>query len=166
MTRAHLSGAETGERAVDERIRKVACADAQPFRDARPEAFEDDVRFCAERATQPRISLEIPDDRLLAGVESIVPARRDRTQGIPVRRFHAYHARTGIPVLINTSFNMHEEPIVCSPADAVRAFLLGNVDYLAAGPFLVPHPKLADNLRSRTAERPGKTASPAPVAAS
>jgi carbamoyltransferase len=66
----------------------------------------------------------------------------------------AYHARTGIPVLINTSFNMHEEPIVGSPADAVRAFLLGNVDYLAAGQFLVPHPKLADNQRSREASRP------------
>jgi carbamoyltransferase len=70
----------------------------------------------------------------------------------------AYHARTGIPVLINTSFNMHEEPIVGSPADAVRAFLLGNVDYLAAGPFLVPHPKLADNQRSREATRPKSAA--------
>ena len=54
----------------------------------------------------------------------------------------AYFERTGIPSVINTSFNMHEEPIVCSPADAVRAFLLGNIDYLAIGPFLVPHPKL------------------------
>jgi carbamoyltransferase len=70
----------------------------------------------------------------------------------------AYHARTGIPVLINTSFNMHEEPIVGSPSDAVRAFLLGNVDYLAAGPFLVPHPKLADNQRSREATRPKSAA--------
>jgi carbamoyltransferase len=51
-----------------------------------------------------------------------------------------YQALTGIPVLINTSFNMHEEPIVCSPADAVRAFLLGNIDYLAAGNLLVKHP--------------------------
>lgn len=55
-----------------------------------------------------------------------------------------YESLTGIPVLINTSFNMHEEPIVGSPADAVRAFLLGNIDYLAAGPFLVPHPKRTD----------------------
>jgi len=52
-----------------------------------------------------------------------------------------YQALTNIPVLINTSFNMHEEPIVCSPQDAVRAFLLGNIDYLAAGNFLVKHPK-------------------------
>jgi carbamoyltransferase len=53
-----------------------------------------------------------------------------------------YFERTGIPALINTSFNMHEEPIVCSPADAVRAFLIGNIDYLAIGPYLVPHPRL------------------------
>jgi len=58
--------------------------------------------------------------------------------------FHAilerYHELTGIPALINTSFNMHEEPIVCSPADAIRAFLAGGMDYLAIGPFLVRHP--------------------------
>ncbi|MFT7462852.1 MAG: carbamoyltransferase [Pseudohongiellaceae bacterium] len=52
----------------------------------------------------------------------------------------AYEALSGIPCLINTSFNMHEEPIVCSPADAVRAFLLGQLDTLAMGPFLVRHP--------------------------
>jgi carbamoyltransferase len=42
--------------------------------------------------------------------------------------------------VINTSFNMHEEPIVCSPDDAIRAFLQGNLDYLAIGDFLVAHP--------------------------
>jgi len=51
-----------------------------------------------------------------------------------------YHQLTGIPSLINTSFNMHEEPIVCSPDDAIRAFLQGNLDYLAIGDFLVAHP--------------------------
>ncbi len=48
-----------------------------------------------------------------------------------------YLERTGIPSLINTSFNMHEEPIVCSPADAVRAYQLGHLDALVMGPFLV-----------------------------
>jgi len=52
----------------------------------------------------------------------------------------AYHKMTGIPSVINTSFNMHEEPIVCNPADAVRAFLLGNIPYLAIGSFIVKHP--------------------------
>ena len=48
----------------------------------------------------------------------------------------AYKQRTGLPAIINTSFNMHEEPIVCSPGDAVRAFLSAELDYLAMGPFL------------------------------
>ena len=51
-----------------------------------------------------------------------------------------YHRLTGIPCVINTSFNMHEEPIVCSPDDAIRAFLQGNLDYLAIGSMLVPNP--------------------------
>lgn len=51
-----------------------------------------------------------------------------------------YHRLTGIPSVINTSFNMHEEPIVCSPDDAIRAFLQGNLDYLAIGDCLVAHP--------------------------
>jgi carbamoyltransferase len=49
----------------------------------------------------------------------------------------AYHRRTGVPSLVNTSFNMHEEPIVCTPDDAVRAFMQGHLDVLVLGPFLV-----------------------------
>jgi carbamoyltransferase len=49
----------------------------------------------------------------------------------------AYHARTGIPSLVNTSFNMHEEPIVCTPDDAVRAYVRGHLDCLVLGPYLV-----------------------------
>ena len=51
-----------------------------------------------------------------------------------------YYKLSGIPSLINTSFNMHEEPIVNTPKDAIRAFLHGNLDYLAIGDFLVQHP--------------------------
>ena len=56
------------------------------------------------------------------------------------RILREYHALTGIPSLINTSFNMHEEPIVCTPDDGIRAFLQGNLDYLAIGDYLVEHP--------------------------
>ena len=52
-----------------------------------------------------------------------------------------FRKRTGIPTIINTSFNMHEEPIVCSPRDAIRAFRLGHLDYLAIGDFLVRSPE-------------------------
>ena len=41
-----------------------------------------------------------------------------------------YYKISGRPALINTSFNHHEEPIVCSPEDAVRSFEKGNVDIL------------------------------------
>jgi carbamoyltransferase len=52
-----------------------------------------------------------------------------------------YYELTGIPSLINTSFNMHGEPIVCSPQDAIRCFVQGHLDYLAMGPFLIAQPK-------------------------
>lgn len=51
-----------------------------------------------------------------------------------------YEKLSGISSLINTSFNMHEEPIVCTPHDAVRAFLDGRLDVLAIGPYLVESP--------------------------
>jgi carbamoyltransferase len=51
-----------------------------------------------------------------------------------------YNELTGLSVLVNTSFNMHEEPIVCTPQDAVRAFLDSNIDVLAMGPFIVTNP--------------------------
>ena len=48
-----------------------------------------------------------------------------------------YFKITKIPSLVNTSFNMHEEPIVCTPEDAVRAFLSSELDYLAMGDYLI-----------------------------
>lgn len=60
----------------------------------------------------------------------------------------AYHRRTGIPSLINTSFNLHGEPIVCTPEDALRSFQQGNLDYLAIGDWLVTHPVVSKQQRS------------------
>jgi carbamoyltransferase len=57
------------------------------------------------------------------------------------RIIQEYEKRSGLPVVINTSFNMHEEPIVCTPADAVRSFTQGHLDVLALGPFLVTQAK-------------------------
>lgn len=51
-----------------------------------------------------------------------------------------FHKITGIPVILNTSFNMHEEPIVYTPEDAIRGFLDAQLDYLAIGNFLIPKP--------------------------
>jgi len=56
-------------------------------------------------------------------------------------RFHAllqaFHERTGCPVLVNTSFNVRGEPIVCTAADALRCFLATDIDVLVIENFIV-----------------------------
>ena len=49
----------------------------------------------------------------------------------------AFKARTGVPVLINTSFNTRGEPIVCTPRDAVESYLTTPLDALAIGSFIL-----------------------------
>ena len=55
--------------------------------------------------------------------------------------FHAllkrFEAKTGCPVLMNTSFNVRGEPVVCTPDDAYRCFVNTEMDYLAIGNFLL-----------------------------
>lgn len=45
----------------------------------------------------------------------------------------AFYELTGVPILINTSFNVRGEPPVCSPTDAIRCFLATDMDYLVIG---------------------------------
>jgi carbamoyltransferase len=42
----------------------------------------------------------------------------------------AFRKRTGCPVIVNTSFNVRGEPIVCTPADSYRCFMRTEMDYL------------------------------------
>lgn len=49
----------------------------------------------------------------------------------------AYHALSGIPVVLNTSFNAHEEPIVCAPGEAIRALVEKRIDCLGIGSYWV-----------------------------
>ena len=49
----------------------------------------------------------------------------------------AFKQRTGVPVLVNTSFNVRGEPIVCTPRDAVSAFFASPLDALVIGSFLL-----------------------------
>ena len=48
-----------------------------------------------------------------------------------------YEKITGLPSLVNTSFNMHEEPIVCRPEEAIEAFEASKLDVLVLAPFLI-----------------------------
>jgi carbamoyltransferase len=49
----------------------------------------------------------------------------------------AFESLTGCGVLVNTSFNVRGEPIVCTPEDAYRCFMRTHIDYLAMGSFLL-----------------------------
>jgi carbamoyltransferase len=53
----------------------------------------------------------------------------------------AFHRRTGIPVVLNTSFN-ENEPIVCTPEEAIDCFQRTRMDVLAIGPFVVVKPPM------------------------
>ncbi len=48
-----------------------------------------------------------------------------------------FEKQTGLPVIINTSFNVRGEPIVCSPEDAYKNFMNTKMDYLVMGPFIM-----------------------------
>ena len=49
----------------------------------------------------------------------------------------AFQQRTGVPVLVNTSFNTRSEPVVCTPRDAVECFWTSPIDALVMGPFVL-----------------------------
>ena len=96
---------------------------------------------------QDRLRLD-GDDRELFGIErlkkkrSTIPAvthvdysaRIQTVHADTNPRFHrlltAFKQRTGCPVLVNTSFNVRGEPIVCTPTDAYRCFMRTEMDYL------------------------------------
>ncbi len=49
----------------------------------------------------------------------------------------AFYRQTGCPVIVNTSFNVRGEPIVCTPEDAYRCFMRTNMDVLVLENFLL-----------------------------
>jgi carbamoyltransferase len=91
------------------------------------------------------------DERKLWGIDQLNVVRSDipavthvdysaRVQTVHAEtnpRFHAllaqFQSLTGCPVLVNTSFNVRGEPIVCTPEDAFRCFMGTDIDVLAIG---------------------------------
>ena len=93
-----------------------------------------DERASAVRHRQAqRAALRHPggDARRLLG------ARPDRARARPIRATTrcsaAFKQLTGCPVLVNTSFNVRGEPIVCTPEDAFRCFMGTEIEVLAVG---------------------------------
>ena len=53
------------------------------------------------------------------------------------RLLTSFFQQTGCPVLINTSFNVRSEPIVCTPEDALKCFQMTDMDVLVLGRFVI-----------------------------
>ena len=68
-----------------------------------------------------------------ARVQTADPVRNGRF----VELLREFERRTGCPVLINTSFNVRSEPIVCSPEHAYRCFMASNIDVLVLERFVL-----------------------------
>ena len=102
---------------------------------------------------EPAAARRMADDPDLCArvnvVRSTIPAvthvdYRARVQTVDAERhgrFHrllqAFHARTGCPVLVNTSFNVRGEPIVCTPQEALRCFRATDMDALVLEDFVL-----------------------------
>ena len=88
-------------------------------------------------------------DRLMKVVRSVIPAVTHvdysaRVQTVDPERHGRYyrlikrlHTRTGCPVIVNTSFNIRGEPIVCTPENAYQCFMATNMDVLVMEDFVL-----------------------------
>jgi carbamoyltransferase len=90
--------------------------------------------FGIEKLNVPRSTLPaITHVDYSARVQTVHEDTNPRYYGL-LRRFEAL---TGCPVLVNTSFNVRGEPIVCTPSDAYRCFMRTEMDVLVVGNFLM-----------------------------
>lgn len=75
-----------------------------------------------------------------ARVQTVHPETNPRYHAL----LRAFEARTGCGVLVNTSFNVRGEPIVCTPEDAYRCFMRTGMDYLVVENYLMHKPAQPD----------------------
>jgi carbamoyltransferase len=90
------------------------------------------ITFDVKKEWQPKIPAVVHVD----GTARPQLVRRDRNPKYWAL-IERYRQLSGIPLVLNTSFNVHEEPIVCGPKEAVQAVIDNRVDHLAIGPFWV-----------------------------
>jgi carbamoyltransferase len=81
--------------------------------------------------------LNVPRSEIPAVTHVDYSARIQTVHAETNPRYHAllsaFKARTGCPVVVNTSFNVRGEPIVCTPEDAFRCFMGTDIEVLAVG---------------------------------
>jgi carbamoyltransferase len=84
-----------------------------------------------------------------ARLQTVDAVRNPRLHGL----LKAFQERTGCPMLVNTSFNVRGEPIVCTPRDAYRCFLATDIDVLVLGDFMVRKEQLAGVMDAATRQQ-------------
>ncbi|MFG3257432.1 carbamoyltransferase [Streptomyces sp. NPDC048172] len=121
----------------------------EPFRPFAPVVLESEAAEIFEmgkKTTSPYMTFVFPvrpeyRDRIPGATHvdgtSRVQTVTDRSNPGLARLLRSFRAETGVPCLINTSFNVAGEPIVCAPSDALDCFLKTEIDYLVLGRFLV-----------------------------
>lgn len=127
-------------------VAPVAEAQLVPVAEGSPADDDITVRVQQVRSTIPAVTH-------VDGSARVQTVGADRSPEFH-RILTAFHAATGCPILVNTSFNVRGEPIVCTPEDAYRCFMTTDMDWLV----------LEDCLLDRRAQPPF-TADPADVAA-
>lgn len=90
----------------------------------------------------PEQAHRIPAVRHVDGTARVQTIRREQ-HPVYYDLIRAFQRRTGIPVLVNTSFNTRGEPIVCSPRDAIESFWTSPLDALVIGSFVLKKPDVA-----------------------
>ena len=96
-------------------------------------AMDEDPDLC-QRVNVPRSTVPaVTHVDFSARVQTVDAGRNARLHGL----MKAFQGLTGCPVLVNTSFNVRGEPIVCTPADALRCFLATDMDALVLGDCVV-----------------------------
>ena len=108
-------------------------AQVHPDRCIAPRGDEDELDLL-ERVNRPRSNVPaITHVDHSARVQTVNAETNPRYHRI----LKAFETRTGEGIVINTSFNVRGEPIVCTPEDAYRCFMRTEMDVLALGPFLL-----------------------------
>ena len=121
--------------------------DREDFRPVAPAVLEETASQWFEGCTRSPFMLFV--HRVPANRRSQIPAAchadgTARVQTVSREVNPAYHAlidafarRSGVPVIINTSFNTRGKPIVCTPRDALECFFASPIDVLAIGPYVI-----------------------------
>ncbi len=135
---------------ADMQARLNAIKDREDFRPVAPVVLEEEAGkwfVGADRSpfmlfvhdVQPDRARRIPAVCHVDGTARIQTVNRQQSPRL-YDLLKAFQARTGVPVLINTSFNTRGEPIVCTPRDAVECFWTSPIDALVIGSWLLEKP--------------------------